>query len=247
MSSSCLLDERSMSSGGSILAVRRSSCAVVRQGDATTPTRDFGSGSTALQGSQRSANSLLVRAWRKLIELRLDDALATLGRFDTIARGNASVTPRSREFAQVLRAVLLVLRRQDGVTVRAALAVLENRHRSGGRSSALAVALRVGYWKVRDLDRYYAVPRFEHAVPIHRGTHGLATIVGPTFEAVVEAEQLRLAVATRLAGSAFERAVSRFGKRSPATARATVVLAELLYEEGHRTGLDALVMEGLVG
>src|SRR5260221_13609469 len=66
-----------------------------------------------------------------------------------------------------------------------------------------------------------------------------------TFEAVVEAEQLRLAIATRLARSAHERAVSRFGKRSPVTARAAVVLAELLYEEGHCPGLDTLVMESL--
>jgi DNA-binding CsgD family transcriptional regulator len=245
MSFRCLLDERSISSGGSIQAVLRSSCAVVRQDDATTRNRDLRPGRTALNGAHGSANSLLIRASRQLVELRLDDALAALGRFDTIARGNASVAPRSREFAQVLRAVLIVLRRQDGVTVRAALAVLERRHRSGGKSSALAVALRVGYWKVRDLDRYYAVPRFEHAVTPRLGTHGLATIVGPTFEAVVEAAQLRLAVATRLVRSAHERAVNRFGKKSPVTARAAVVLAELLYEEGHRAGLDCLVMESL--
>jgi LuxR family maltose regulon positive regulatory protein len=187
-----------------------------------------------------------VRAWRSLIELRIDDASATVAQFeDKIARADAPVAPRSREFAEVVRAVLLVLKSQDGATVRAALGVLERRHRSGGKSPALAAALRVGYWKVRDFDRYYAVPRLEHAVPTHRGTHGLATIIGPTFEAVVEAEQLRLAVATRLARSAHERAVSRFGKRSPVTARAAVVLAELLYEEGRHTGLDALVMESL--
>ncbi len=193
-----------------------------------------------------SPNILLVRAWRSLIELRIDDALATVVQFeDEIAGADAPVAPRSRQFAEVLRAVLLVLKSQDGATVRAALAVLERRHRSGGKSPALAAALRIGYWKVRDFDRYYAVPRLKHAMPTHRGTHALATIIGPTFEAVVEAEQLRLAVATRLARSAHERAVSRFGKRSPVTARAAVVLAELLYEEGHCDGLEALVKESL--
>jgi ATP/maltotriose-dependent transcriptional regulator MalT len=259
-----------MSSGGSIQAVHRSSCSVVRQDDSTIRNRDSHLLSAALRASQErglngkgncghrlelsalesrsarlSPNSLLVRTWRKLIELQLDDALATLGQFDQIARGNAPVAPRSREFARILRAVLLVLKSQDGATVRAALAVLERRHRSGGHSPALAVALRVGYWKVRDLDRYYAVPRSRHAVAAHRSRHGFATIIGPTFEAVVEAEQLRLTVATRLVRSAHERAVNRFGKRSPVTARAAVVLAELLYEEGHRAGLDALVMESL--
>jgi ATP/maltotriose-dependent transcriptional regulator MalT len=193
-----------------------------------------------------SPNTLLVRAWRSLIELRIDDALATVARFEAeIARADAPVAPRSWQFAEVLRAVLLVLKSRDGATVRAALAVLESRHQSGGKSPALATALRIGYWKLRDFDRYYAVPRLKYPVPTHRGTHGLATIIGPTFEAVVEAEQLRLAVATRLARSAHERAVSRFGKRSPVTTRAAVVLAELLYEEGHCAGLDTLVMESL--
>jgi LuxR family maltose regulon positive regulatory protein len=250
-----LLDERSMTSGGSIQAVRTSSLAIVRQQESTALNRDsrprhiaLRSELSALESRSRrlSPNTLLVRAWRCLIELRIDDALAAVAQFEeAIAHSDTPVAPRSREFAEVVRAVLLVLKSQDGGTVRGALAVLENRHRSGGKSPALAAALRVGYWKVRDFDRYYAVPRLKHAMPTHRGTHGLATIVGPTFEAVVEAEQLRLAVATRLARSAHERAVNRFGKRSPVTARAAVVLAELLYEEGNCAGLDALVRESL--
>jgi DNA-binding CsgD family transcriptional regulator len=247
-----LLDERSMSSGGSIQAVRQSSLAVVQRHDSIAPGRDSRPQGTVLRGPHGSgptgipSSSLLVRAWRSLIELRIDDALATVAQFeDEIADTNAPDVPRSREFAGVLRAVLLVLKSQDGATLRAALGVLESRHRSGGKSPALGTALRIGYWKLRDFDRYYAVPRLKHAVPTHRGTHGLATIIGPTFEAVVEAEQLRLVVATRLARSAHERAVSRFGKRSPVTARAAVVLAELLYEEGHCAGLDTLVKESL--
>jgi ATP/maltotriose-dependent transcriptional regulator MalT len=223
-------------------AVYRSSLAVVPQDDSNRLNRGFCPGRTV----RLSPNTLLVRAWRSLIELRIDDALATVGQFeDEIARADAPVARRSRDFAEVLRAVLLVLKSEDGPTVHAALAVLESRYRSGGKSPALAVALRVGYWKVRDFDRYYAVPRLKHPVPAHRGTHGLATIIGPTFEAVVEAEQLRLAVATRLARSAHERAMSRLGERSPVTARAAIVLAELLYEEGHCAGLDALVAESL--
>ena len=198
------------------------------------------------RSTQLSPNALLVRAWRALIELRFDNVCATMTRFEAeTARADAAVSARTRPFAEVLRAVLLVLQSQDGASVRVALAVLERRWQSRGRSPALAAALRVGYWKLRDFDRYYAVPHLEHAVPIYRGTRGLATIIGPTFEAVLEAEQLRLGVATRLARSAHKRAVSRFGKRSPATARAAVVLAELLYEEGHSGGLDTMVMECL--
>jgi LuxR family maltose regulon positive regulatory protein len=247
---STLTDERSMYSGGSIQAVRSSSLALVRQYDSAVLNGGSRArcialcGAPASRSGRISPNALLVRAWRSLIELRIDDASATIAQFeDTITGVGGALAPRSREFAEVLRAVLVVLKSQDCTAVRAALAVLERRHRSGGRSPALATVLRIGYWKLRDYDRYYGVPRFKHAVSTHRGTHGLATIIGPTFEAVVEAEQLRLAVATRLATSAHERAVSRFGNRSPATARAAVVLAELLYEEGNHAGLDALVME----
>src|ERR1700676_2892945 len=69
MSFSCPLDERSMSSGGSIQAVRQSSLAVVPQHDSTALSRDSRPRRTALHGS----HSLLVRAWRSLIELRIDD------------------------------------------------------------------------------------------------------------------------------------------------------------------------------
>ena len=242
-------DELSMSSGGLIQTVHRSSLALNRElGPRRAALRSARSepGAPQLRGDRFSPNALLVRAWRSLIELRIHDAMATLVQFeDEIARCDAPVMLRSQEFAELLRAVLLVLKSQDGATVRAALAVLENRQRSGAKSPALAAALRVGYWKVRDLDRYYAVPRLMHEIPTHRGTHGLATNIVPQFEALVEAEQLRLPVATRLARSAYERALSRFGKRSPVTARAAVVLAELLYEEGHCAGLDALVMESL--
>jgi LuxR family maltose regulon positive regulatory protein len=247
-----------MSSEGSIQAVNRSSLAVVRPHDSAALNRDYSPRRAALhdrradlgapesESAGRSPNTLLVRAWRSLIELRIDDAAMAVAQFDNeIAHADAPVASRSREFAEVLRAVLLVLKSRDGATLRAALAVLESHHRADRKSAALAAALRVGYWKVRDFDRYYAVPRVTHAVSTHRGTHGLATIVGPTFEAVVEAEQLRLAIATRLARNAHERAVSRFGKRSPVTARAAVVLAELLYEEGQCAGLEALVMESL--
>jgi ATP/maltotriose-dependent transcriptional regulator MalT len=235
-------------------SLRQSSLAIVRQNDSTALNGDPRPRLTALRSELRalasstrlSPNTLLMRAWRSLIELRIDEALAAVAQFeDESARADALVAARSGEFAGVLRALLLVLKSRDHATVRAALAVLESRHRSGGKSPTLTAALRIGYWKVRDFDRYYAVPRVSHAVPAHRGTHGLAAIIGPTFEAVVEAEQLRLAVATRLARSAHERAVSRFGKRSPVTARAAGVLAELLYEEGHCAGLDALVMESL--
>ena len=236
--------------------MRQSSLAAVRPHDSATLRRDSrpphgahldpNLGAPESRSVRLSPSTLLVRAWRSLIELRVDDALATVVQFEEeCARADVPVAPRSREFADVLRAVLTVLRSLDGATVRAALVVLESRHRSGGKSPALATALRIGYWKIQDFDRYYEVPRLNHAVPTHRGTHGLASIIGPTFEAVVEAEQLRLAVATRLARSAHERALVRFGKRSPVTARAAVVFAELLYEEGHCTGLDALVMESL--
>ena len=109
---SCL-DERSMSSGGAIQAVRQSSLAVVRQHDSPALNRDSHPRRTAHQGphgsglngnpnsrplselsaqASRSArlspNTLLVRAWRSLIELRIDDALATLAQFEEIGRAH---------------------------------------------------------------------------------------------------------------------------------------------------------------
>jgi hypothetical protein len=98
-----LLDERSMSSGGSIQAMHRSSLAVARVRPEFSALES--------RSARLSPNTLLVRAWRSLIELRIDDALATVAKFEVeIARADNPVAPRSREFAEVLRAVLLVLK-----------------------------------------------------------------------------------------------------------------------------------------
>ena len=98
---------RSMPSGGPIQAVRHSSLAVVRHHDSAALNRDL--------RPRLSPNALLVSAWRSLIELRIDDALASIAQFeDESARADAPVAPRSREFAGVLRALLLVLRSHDG-------------------------------------------------------------------------------------------------------------------------------------
>jgi LuxR family maltose regulon positive regulatory protein len=191
-------------------------------------------------------SALLLRAWRSLIELRLDDALAAVGCFESeIALLRSPISARLREFAEVLTAVVQVFDSDDGPTIQCALNVIAKRFQSTGMSAALATTLRVGYWKIRDLDGYYAVPRFKHHVAVHRCTHWVASIIGPIFEAAVEMQQLRLTVAMRLARSAHERALSRFGTRAPVTARAAVMLAELLDEEGRREGVDLLITDSL--
>jgi LuxR family maltose regulon positive regulatory protein len=66
---------------------------------------------------------LLARAWPCVIELRIDDALATVAQFeDEISGADGAAAPRARAIAAVLRAVLLVLKSQDDATVRAAVA-----------------------------------------------------------------------------------------------------------------------------
>lgn len=74
-----------------------------------------------------SPDTLLARAWPCVIELRIDDALATVAQFeDEISRADGVVAPQSREIAAVLRAVLHVLKSQDDATVRAAVAGLQD-------------------------------------------------------------------------------------------------------------------------
>src|SRR6202012_3485292 len=131
-----------MLSGGPIQVVNRSSCMVARPSGSTDLSR-----STVLLpvGTRPSPNTLLLRAWRNLVELRIEQALANIADFGAmVALADGAVAAQSREFAGLLRAILLVLTSYDGATVRSALAVLEKRHRSSGRSSALAAMLRIG-------------------------------------------------------------------------------------------------------
>ena len=130
-----LLDERYMSSGSSIQAVHRSSRAVALHGN-SRPRAEL----RALE-SPRSApfspNTLLVRAWRSLIALRIDDALASVAQFENeIARAGAPLAPRSREFAGVVRAILLVLKSQDMAELMLSL------HRATPQDSRLPAELR---------------------------------------------------------------------------------------------------------
>src|SRR5271170_8094292 len=93
--------------------------------------------------------SLLLRAWRSIIELRLEDAWATVGQFEhEAAQLHTPIAPRFRELAEVLTAVLQVFKSQHGPTLRSALIVIEKRFRSTAMTPALATTLRVGYWKV---------------------------------------------------------------------------------------------------
>ena len=69
-------------------AVHRSSLAVVPQDDSAALNRGF----QPRRSARLSPNTLLVRAWRSLIELRIDDALATVAEFeDEIARVDTPV------------------------------------------------------------------------------------------------------------------------------------------------------------
>jgi len=122
-SHSCLIDKRFRSSGGSIQAVRSSSLALVRQYDSAVPNGEPRErcmtlrpelGAPAAPSGRISPNALLVRAWRSLIELRIDDASAAVAQFEqAIGAVGGPLAPRSREFAEVLRAVLVVLNSHD--------------------------------------------------------------------------------------------------------------------------------------
>src|SRR5271154_5764338 len=73
------------------------------EGQKVTP--DSALGSLKLRSEGPSTNSLLLRAWRSLTNLRIDDALASLAQFeDEIARAECRVAPRSRDIAEGLRA-----------------------------------------------------------------------------------------------------------------------------------------------
>jgi len=107
-------------------------------------------------------------------ELVSDDALATIAQFqDEIVRADAPVGPRSREFAEVLRAMLLVLKSHDGAPVRAALAVapqdrrrptqsLSPRERSILHSMSHGLSNKTHRSRAADRPRDRKVPRQKH-------------------------------------------------------------------------------------
>jgi ATP/maltotriose-dependent transcriptional regulator MalT len=102
------------------------------------------------------------------------------------------------------------------------------RARQGDLSPYAATVCRYAYWRARDLEAFYSLPR---GTPVSRRDAFLGTL-DSSMEAALEFEQLRLAAARHVAMDALAAAVSRFPLSNALCAAPACIAAMVSYEQG---------------
>jgi DNA-binding CsgD family transcriptional regulator len=105
--------------------------------------------------------------------------------------------------------------------------------------------LRMGHWKARRLDAFCEFSRSVDHVPTRR-RDALLSILHLSMESAVEAEQLRLVTAGRLAHEALELSARLFGQDFPGCRMAAALSASILYEHNQIDAADRLIRDRLV-
>jgi len=184
---------------------------------------------------------LVLRAWTELASMKLADGLATIA---AIEAAFAPVLLESIDLqCALLQAVSMALKDNAegaGELVERAMKARE------GRSAhpAASLLIRLGHWKARRLDDFCELSCSVSHAPAHR-RDALSSILHLSMEAAVEAEQLRLASAGRLANEALELSTRFFGSDFSGGRLAATVSASVLYEHGDVDAADRLIRDRL--
>ena len=109
---------------------------------------------------------------------------------------------------------------------------------------ATPLLLRLAHWKGRRLSAFCELARPVGPVPTRR-REAFCSVLHLSMEAAVEAEQLRLATAGRLAHEALDLSARFFGPDFPASRMATALSASILYEQNHIDAADRLIRDRL--
>jgi len=174
------------------------------------------------------------RAWVRVMSLDAARALRTLQSLQS--RSNDSDGSAAHEAFEVLDAAISAASDDRRALHEFALSAPIN----GGarRSSAVASVLcRLAHWQRGDLERFHASRR-----PSSDGDDPSVTALDRALDAAVELQQLRLAVATKLARESIELA-GRARRRCPTHRFGEVLLAQMLYEQGELEQAEALLRD----
>ena len=107
-----------------------------------------------------------------------------------------------------------------------------------------SLLLRLGHWKARRFEAFCEFSRSVDRVPAGR-REALLRILHLSMESAVEAEQLRLATAGRLAHEALTLSAHVFGADFPGGRMAATLSASILYEHDHIDAADRLIRDRL--
>jgi len=194
----------------------------------------------ALSGAER-CKKLVLRAWSELAAMRLADGQATI---DTI---EAQCEPSSIASIDLQCALLRATSVALNDDAESAAQLVENALRTYEgvvAHPATSLLVRLGHWKARRLEAFCELSGSVSHAPADR-PEALSSILHLSMEAAVEAEQLRLVSAGRLANEALELSTRFYGSDFSGSRLAATLSAKVLYEQDAVDAADRLIRDRL--
>jgi ATP/maltotriose-dependent transcriptional regulator MalT len=196
---------------------------------------------------ERAANAerckrLILRAWSAVARMKLTEGLTTI---EVIEAEHSPRWPESTRLDGALLHAASIALNDDAE--RAALLVEDAlaKDDDGLSHPATSLLLRLGHWKARRLDAFYELSR-SASQPRRQRREALSTILHLSMESAVEAEQLRLVSASRLADEAMALSSRFFGPDFSGGRLAATLSARILYEHNQVDAADQLLRDRLV-
>ena len=188
------------------------------------------------------AGRLVLQAWDALAAMNFAEGQERIKSMD--AEFDA-LPVESIEFEHILlRATGAALNDDAEGAVRLANDALRA-HEDAATHPLTSLLLRLGHWKARRLDAFCELSRAVDQAPVRRRA-ALWSILHLSMESAVEAEQLRLVTAGRLAHDALELSTHFFGPEFPGGRMAATLSASILYEHNQVDAADRLLRDRLV-
>jgi ATP/maltotriose-dependent transcriptional regulator MalT len=186
----------------------------------------------------------LVRSWRLMLALQIDEALRVIDRIelqlDDVPPSNAR---QLRAATRLLRAAGLALQDDSLAALPIAVSLLKQGGTDQDNHAALTVC-RLGSWRLGEFDSFCLLPRLE---PRTRWSKSLAisAMLDLSIEAAVALDHLRMSTAKRLALDALNIAKSTPKEAAGFATVPACVAAQVLYEEGCLDQADTLLRDRL--
>ena len=199
-------------------------------------------GDRGLSSQVAGCRRVVLQAWAALAAMQLAEGQVRIEAIDSAFDGVAL------EDVELERALLRATGAALADDAPAAVALVHSAlkaHEGAASHPATALLLRLGHWKTRRLDSFCELSRSVDPAPARR-RDALWSILHLSMEAAVEAEQLRLATAGRLAHEALALSTRFFGIDFPGGRMAATLSAAILYEHDQIDAADRLIRDRLV-
>jgi ATP/maltotriose-dependent transcriptional regulator MalT len=181
------------------------------------------------------------RAWQTVMHLDCREALVIADLIEHRANALSAVVPKTLhcEIA-ALRAVAFVLQDDEAAALPAAWSA-RGPDASARTAHVASTVCRSVYWRLGDLERFYAVERVKLDKRPCR-MQAVSAQFDLALDAAVALDQMRFSAARLLAGHALEIGRRLLGTHVLTDALPACIIAQVLYEQGHADEAEALLV-----